>query len=444
MLRLMTIPNPTGAAVGGWRHPAAWSDDYVMNLNHLTSIAKTAERGKFDGIFLADGNGVRQMANPELFKALLASDRPAGFEPVTLLSALSQHTQQIGLVATATTTYEEPFHLARKFASLDHLSHGRSGWNIVTTSNPSDSLNFGFDELMPRDQRFPRALEFVDVVKGLWDSWASDAFVQNRQTGQFLEPSRVHTLNHDGPYFKVKGPLNVARPSQGHPVMFTAGQSDTGRELAARHADCLFALALTIEDSVAIMCDVKARLAKYGRTPDSLKIFPAIGILVGRTDEEAEELYQQLGELVHPSVGIDFLSKTLHLKLDGYSVDDQVPDLDDVEIVGINTIRIETAKYIKANRLTIRQAYQRLVPAAGAPFFKGSPTRIADEMEAWYKAGACDGFMINTPVSPKGLEDVVDLVVPELQCRGLFRTEYTGRTFRENLGLLTPRNAFFK
>ena len=443
MLKLMATPIPIGTAIGAWRHPDAWPGNVVMDFGQIVSIAKTAERGKFDGVFFADGLGVRQMDNRLLFQAMSPTDRPAVFEPVTMLSALSQHTRHLGLVATATTTFEEPFHLARKFASLDHLSEGRGGWNIVTTSTPSDSKNFGSDDLMPRETRMPRADEFVNVVKGLWDSWAEDAFIQDRETGQFLDPTRVHVLNHHGEHFKVKGPLNVAHPPQGHPVMFTAGQSDAGRELAAKHADCLFALVLTKEDGVAFMKDVKGRLAKYGRAPDSLKILPSMGMFVGRTEKDAEDLLKQVGQLILPEIGVAALAKTLMIDLTGYDIDGPVPDISSNEVVGVNSIRIELSKYIKQNSLTIRQAYQHVMLSAGSPVFRGSAVQIADQMEDWYRAGACDGFVITTPVSPKVFEDFVDLVVPELQRRGLFRRDYTGRLFRENLGLPIPTNPFF-
>jgi N-acetyl-S-(2-succino)cysteine monooxygenase len=443
MLNLMTIPAPAGNVLGAWRHPDSWSDNLVMDLDHFISIAKTAERGKFAGIFLPDGNGVRQMDRPELFRAVSPADRPAIFEPVTLLSAISQHTSHVGLAATATTTYEEPFHLARKFASLDHLSGGRAAWNIVTTSDPDDSKNFGFDDHLARDRRYPRAMEFIEVVKGLWDSWAEDAFVQNRETGDFLDPSRVHVLNHEGEYFKVSGPLNVARPIQGYPVLFTAGQSEAGRELAAKQADCLFTVAMTKKDAVALFNDVKGRLAKYGRTPEMLKIFPCVSAYVAPTAEEAEALYTQITELILPNVGVQFLSKTLMMDLSGCDIDGPVPEIDMQEVVGLDSVRKLAAAFIKANNLTVRQAYQTLMPLNGGPMFKGNPIQVADMIEDWYVSGACDGLMVTTPVSPKVLENFVELVVPELQRRGIMRTEYAGSTLRENLGLSLPPSRFF-
>lgn len=444
MLGLMTVPSSTGGVTGAWRHPDGWPDNLVMNLDHYISIAKTAERGKFDCLFVADGNCVRQMNNPDLFEALTPTDRPANFEPLTLFAALSQHTQNIGFISTATTTYEAPYLLARKFASLDHISKGRAGWNIVTTGEPEDSKNFGVEDHLDRDQRYPRALEFVDVVTGLWDSWADDAFVQNRESGQFLDPARVHVLNHDGEYLKVKGPLNVARPVQGYPVMFTAGQSEAGRELGARYADCQFAVAMTKEDGIALSRDIKGRMAKYGRTPDQLKIFAAISVYVSESAEGADELYDQVGEYILPHLGVQYLEKTLSVDLSGHDIDGPVPDIDpDKSMVGTNSIRLEMARFIKENNLTIRQAYKRMMRYTGGACFKGDPTQVADQIEDWYRSGACDGFLIAPPIVPVVLEDFVDLVVPELQRRGIFRTEYTGKTLRENLGLKTPPNRFF-
>jgi alkanesulfonate monooxygenase len=442
MMNLITVPIPTGGALGGWRHPDAWTDT-VMNLEQMVSIAKTAERGLFDCVFFADGNGVRQMNRPELFAALTPSDRPATFEPVTLLSAIAMHTKNIGLVATATTTYEEPYLLARKFASLDHISKGRAGWNIVTTSMPEDSLNFGFEEHMDRDSRYERAVEFVQVAKGLWDSWADDAFPQDKNTGQYLDPSRVHTLNHHGKHLKIKGPLNIARPVQGHPVMFTAGQSDDGRELAAKLADCVFAITMTKEAGQALMRDIKGRMAKYGRSPDHLKIIPGAGVFVGRTAEEADALYDSVAELIPAHIGVHYLSKTLVTDLSGYDIDGPVPEIDPSPVLGINSIRQAVADMIKAENLTIRQAYQRIVLSVNHPIFKGNAKQVADQMEDWYTSGACDGFMVTPAIAPSGLEAFVDLVVPELQRRGLFRTEYRGSTLRENMGLPTPTNQFF-
>jgi FMN-dependent oxidoreductase (nitrilotriacetate monooxygenase family) len=441
MMILMTGLLGLGGHLGGWRHPDSWNDT-VMNLEHAIEIAQTAERGKLDLLFLADGNAVRQMENPALFAANSPSDRPAVFEPVTLLTAVAMHTRHIGLLATATTTYEEPYLLARKFASLDHLSKGRACWNIVTTSNPGDSLNFGRTEHVARDVRYERALEFIDICKGLWDSWAPDAFLQNKDTGQYLDPAKVHTLNHVGKFFSVKGPLNVARCPQGYPVMFTAGQSEGGRELAASTADCLFSLTDTKEKGQAFYADIKGRMAKYGRAPDTLRIVPGCGVYVGRTAAEADELYEELQSLISPALGVHYLSKSVKMDLSPFPIDGPMPDLS-AEIVGIASFRQSIAEMAKRDNLTIRQTYQRVLPSMGHPVFKGNAKQVADEIEDWYTSKACDGFNVLTPLLPRGLNDLVDLVVPELQRRGLFRKEYTGKTLRENMGLPVPQNPYF-
>jgi FMN-dependent oxidoreductase (nitrilotriacetate monooxygenase family) len=413
-----------------------------MNLDHAIETARTAERGKFDLLFLADGNAVRQMDKPTLFAANSPSDRPAVFEPVTLLAAISQFTSHIGLLATATTTYDEPYLVARRFASLDHLSKGRACWNIVTTSYPDASLNFSRTEHMARELRYERAHEFVEVAKGLWDSWADDAFVQDRASGRFLDPSRVRVLNHKGKHFQVKGPLNVARCPQGYPLLFSAGQSEEGRELAARHADCLFAVTNTKQAGQAFYADMKGRLEKYGRRPDSLRILPGAAAYVGRTAAEADELYEELQALIAPELGVPYLSKLVEMDLSPYPLDGKLPDLS-AEVAGIASFRNAIAEMAERDDLTIRQTYERVLPSMGHVLFKGDPKQVADQMEDWYTSKACDGFNITMPVMPRSLNDFVTFVIPELQRRGLFRTEYRGNTLREVMGLPVPVNPNF-
>jgi FMN-dependent oxidoreductase (nitrilotriacetate monooxygenase family) len=441
MMNLMTGMLGLGGHLGGWRHRDAW-DDMVMNLDHAIEIAKTAERGKFDLLFMADGNAVRQMDKPALFAANSPSDRPAVFEPLTLMSAVAMHTKHIGFLATATTTYEEPYLLARKFASLDHISKGRACWNIVTTSFPGDALNFSRTEHVEHELRYERAREFVEVCKGLWDSWAEDAFPQNKQTGQFLEPSRVHSLEHKGKHFRIKGPLNVARMPQGYPVLFMAGQSEPGREFAASAADCVFAVTDTKEGAQKFYADVKGRLGKYNRRPEDMRIIPGVGIYVGRTAAEADEFYEELQSLISPELGVPYLSKLCEMDLSKYPLDGPMPT--EVEkTTAIRSFRDSIIEMAKRDKLTLRQTYQRVLPSMGHVVFKGTPSQIADQMEDWYKSKACDGFNIMTPVLPRSLNEFVDLVIPELQRRGIFRKEYTGKTLRENMGLPMPQNPYF-
>ncbi|RYJ00479.1 MAG: LLM class flavin-dependent oxidoreductase, partial [Acetobacteraceae bacterium] len=430
-----------GSHVGEWRHPDAW-DRPASNLANAVRLARIAEAGKFDLLFLADGNGVRNLDKPDLFAATSPSDRPAVFEPVTLLSALAMVTERIGLVATTTTTYDEPYAVARRFASLDHISGGRAGWNLVTTSNPGDALNFSHEAHVPRDDRYARAGEFAEVVKGLWDSWADDAFPQDKATGQFLDPAKVHALGHRGTHFQVAGPLNAPRPVQGHPVIFSAGQSETGKELSAATADCVFAIEGTIGRAQQLYADLKGRLPKYGRAPESLKVLSGVTIFTGETAAEAEALFQQLEDLVSPAVGLDYLSKMVGTPMARFPLDGPMPDLGQ-EHVGPTGIGKAIVAMARAEGLTVRQTYKRILPQMAGNLFKGDAMQVADVMEEWYRGQACDGFMIAAPVVPTGLERFIRLVVPELQRRGLFRREYEGTTLRENLGLARPANRFF-
>jgi alkanesulfonate monooxygenase len=442
MMTLGANANSLGSHVGEWRHRTAWNSP-CMNLQNAIRFAQIAEAGKFDLLFLADGNGVRHDPNrPELFSATAPSDRPGVFEPVTLLTALAGVTKHIGLVATATTTYEEPYTLARKFGSLDHISGGRAGWNLVTTSNEGDALNFSREAHVGRDTRYERAVEFAQVVKGLWDSWADDAFTQDKTSGQYLDPNKVHVLNHRGKHFSVRGPLNMARPPQGHPVIFSAGQSELGKDVSAQVADCVFAVASTMQQAQTLYADLKGRMPKFGRSPADLRILPGVTIFVGETAEEAEALFQELEALVPPQVGVEYLGKMMGMNLGGLPLDGPVPALDG-EKVGGTGIAKGIAKMAAEEGLTIRQAYKRVLPQMGGNMFKGSAKQIADIMEEWFVGRACDGFMVSAPVVPSGLERFSKLVIPELQRRGLFKTDYDGSTLRENLGLPSVPNRFF-
>ncbi len=441
MMSLFTIPNLGGAHLGGWRHPDAYSNT-VMNLQQNIEVAQLAERGKMDGVFLADGNGVRDMNKPALFAANFPSARPGVFDPVVLMTALAMHTSRLGLISTATTTFDEPYFVARRFASLDHASGGRAGWNLVTASNAGDALNFNHSEPVGREERYGRAEEFIEVVKSLWDSWADDAFLEDKASGQFLDPARVRMTNHEGKHFKVAGPLNVPRTPQGRPVVFMAGQSDRGKELAARHADAMFGAGDSKESCQADYADIKGRMARYGRHPDELKFIPGISIFVGETADEADQLHGELAELISPALGVDFLSKMVAKDLRDYPIDGPMPDLPDV-VIGGSSVRSFILTMVRRENLTIRQAYQRIVPGFGSPVVKGDVTHVADVLEDWYRGKACDGFMISNPAMPISLRKFVDLVVPELQRRGLFRREYQGTTLREHMGLAKPVNPHF-
>jgi alkanesulfonate monooxygenase len=434
MMKIACIPNLVGGHLGGWRHKDAF-DKPVMNLEAFVEMSQIAERGKLDAVFLADGNGVRDMNMPALFAANHPSARPSFFEPTTLLSAVSMVTKKIGVVATATSTYDEPYMVARRFASMDHISKGRAGWNLVTASNAGDALNFGRAEHMAREDRYARAQEFYEVVAKLWDSWAPDAFPQDKATGQYLDPARVRPIDHKGTYFTVKGPLNISQTPQGRPVVFMAGQSEPGMELAARYADALFGAGTTKQDCIDAYAGIKGRMARYGRSPDDLKILPGVSVFVGRTSAEAEELYEELQSLISPALGVHYLSKMLVHDLDGLPLDGPLPTDLPEETLGGSSLRRYILDMAKRDKLTLRETYQRTLPALGGPVFKGSATQVADEMEDWWRSKAGDGFTIMAPVQPRGLVDFVDLVVPELQRRGIFRKEYETTTLRGHLGL---------
>jgi FMN-dependent oxidoreductase (nitrilotriacetate monooxygenase family) len=434
-LRLGAFMRPTTIHTGAWRFPGAYPDAN-FNLAHLQRFAQTLERGKFDAFFMADHLAVLNMP----LEALKRSHTVTSFDPLTLLPVLAMATRNLGLIATASTTFEQPYLIARRFASLDHISGGRAGWNIVTTSNPDAALNFGFDEHLEHDERYRRAREFYDVVTGLWDSWADDAFVRDVDSGIFFDPARLHVLNHKGPYLSVRGPLNIARPIQGWPVIVQAGASEAGRQLAAETAEVVFAAGSRLADGQAFYKDVKGRMEAFGRNRDHLKILPGAFVVVGSTVEEAREKRARLDSLVHYESAIASLSIAL-----GHDASRFDPDAPLPEIPETNASQSARERVIALGRrdgLTVRQLAQRLGGYSGLAFV-GTPQTIADEMEEWLIGEGSDGFNIMFPFLPAGLDDFVDLVVPELQRRGLFRREYEGATLRENLGLPRPDNRFF-
>ncbi len=348
--------------------------------------------------------------------------------------------EHIGLVATATTSYNEPYNIARKFASLDHISGGRAGWNVVTSSNLSEAYNFGREAHFEHDERYDRAIEFADIVCGLWDSWDDDAFVRDRASGRYFDPAKLHVLNHKGKHFSVRGPLNVARPPQGHPVIFQAGSSEVGRELAARTAEGVFAPQHSLASAQEFYRDLKGRMAKYGRPPEALKIMPGLNAIVGRTAKEADEKHRYLQSLIHPDVGLELLSNALGgFDLSEYDLDGPLPEIPDHwgVVTGQTSLR-NVVGWAREEGLTIRQLYERYAGARGQRTLKGSPVEIADDMATWFLNRGVDGFLVQPAYLPGGLDDFVDLVIPESQPRGLFRTDYDGVTLRENLGLKRP------
>jgi alkanesulfonate monooxygenase len=434
-LRLGAFMRPTTIHTGGWRYPGAYADAN-FNFEHIKSFAQRLEGACFDGFFMADHLAVLNMP----VEALRRSTTPTSFEPFTLLSALSMATEHIGLMATGSTTYDEPYHIARRFASLDHISGGRAGWNIVTTSNPDASKNFGKDEHLEHSERYRRAREFYDVVTGLWDSWAEDAFIRDQESGIFMDPDKMHRLNHEGEFFKVAGPLNIARPVQGWPVIVQAGASEPGRQLAAETAEAVFTSQRDIGAGQAFYTDVKGRMEKMGRNPEHMKIMPGCFVVVGDSVEEAKAKRAKLDSLVHIESAIASLSITLGCDASQFDLDGPLPGIP--ESNATKSGRERAVMSAEKEGLTVRQLAQRLGGYSGLAMV-GTAGTIADEMEEWLHTRASDGFTIMFPFLPEGLNDVVDKVIPELQRRGLFRKEYEGTTLRENLGLPRPMNQFF-
>jgi FMN-dependent oxidoreductase (nitrilotriacetate monooxygenase family) len=434
-LRLGAFMRPVGIHTAWWRYPGGFPDAN-FNFQHLKRFAQTLERGRFDAFFMADHLAVLNMP----MAALKRSATVTSFDPLTLLPALAVVTERLGLIATASTTYNEPYHIARKFASLDHISGGRAGWNLVTTSNPDAALNFGLEEHVEHATRYRRAREFFDVVTGLWDSWADDAFIRDVDSGVYFDPERLHVLDHKGAFFSVRGPLNVARPIQGWPVIVQAGASEAGRQIAAETAEVVFASGSKLADAQRFYADVKGRVEKAGRSRDHLKILPGALVVVGETAAEAREKKARLDNLVHPDSGLASLSIALGHDASSFDLDGPLP-----EIPESNASKSGRQRFVDLARresLTVRQLAQ-IAGGYGGLAMIGTPATIADEMEEWLVSEGCDGFNVMFPYVPGGLDDFVDLVVPELQRRGIFRREYEGTTLRENLGLPRPANRFF-
>ncbi|MCE7796465.1 LLM class flavin-dependent oxidoreductase [Sphingobium sufflavum] len=435
-IRLGAFLQATGHHIAAWLHPDAQADA-GLNIGHYRELAQTAERGRFDAIFVADSPGSGYEAD---LATLARNGKTAKFEPVTLWAALSQVTSHVGFVATASTTYEDPYTLARKFASLDWISGGRAAWNVVTTGQDV-SANFGRDRHPEHALRYERAEEFLAIVKSLWDSYEDDAFVRDRASGIYIDTDKFHQIDHAGKHFTVRGALNIGRPPQGYPVIVQAGASESGRTLAASTAEVIFTANLTLEDAQSFYADIKGRLPRFGRTPDQLLIMPGIFPVLGGTEAEAEANYEYLQSFVHEDIAWDILQKRYAgVDLSGYSLDDIAPP--PPQDTNGNKSRLQlVSDYVERERPTLRQLYRTLSTARGHRTVVGTPEQVADAIQLWFENGAADGFNIMPPVLPTGLTDFVDQVVPILQRRGLFRTEYEGTTLRENLGLHRPANS---
>jgi alkanesulfonate monooxygenase len=435
-IKFNAFMRPASIHTGAWRYPGAWPD---MNFNfaHIKECIRKLEAAKFDAFFMADHMAVLNMP----MDALKRSHTSTSFEPFTLLSALSQATTHIGLVATGSTTFDAPYHIARRFASLDHISNGRAGWNIVTTSNPDAALNFGLEEHMEHDERYRRAREFYEVVTGLWDSWADDAFIRDVDSGVFFDPDKMRALNHKGQYFSVRGPLNIARPVQGWPVIVQAGASEAGRQLAAETAEMVFTALPNMKAGQAFCADVKGRMKKAGRDPGHMTIMPACFVMLGETKEEAQKKRDLLDSKVNYANAIASLSIALGHDASRFDPDKPLPD--DIPQSNASQSGRERAIALgKRENLTVRQLAQRLGGFGGLAMV-GTAQSVADEMEEWLATSASDGFTIQFPYLPGSLDEFCTQLVPELQRRGIFRKEYEGTTLRENLGLPRPGNRFF-
>ena len=430
-LKLGMFVRPAAHHIAGWRHPDAWADG-GLDFSKYAEMARTAERGLFDLLFSADAlTGERYDR-----ETLSRTSYVAWIEPMSLMTALAPLTKHIGLVCTATTTYEEPYTLARRFASLDLISGGRSGWNVVTSANAAEAVNFGRDTHLPKHERYVRAREFVDVVRGLWDSWDDDAFQFDKQSGRFYEPARRHVLDHRGTHFQVRGPLTVSRSPQGQPVIVQAGASEDGKQLAAETAEVVFCAHQSVEAARNFYADVKGRMPAAGRDPDHLKIMPGLGVMVAPTRAQAEDQWAELQDLIHPDVGVALLSKYIAWDLTGLDIDGPVPVVPQNR--GAPTRSGLLSDTAKTEQLTIRQLYQRIAGGRGHFQMIGSTKDVADMMEDWLTSSAADGFNVIPPFFPNSLDTFVDLVVPELQRRGIFRQRYEGGTLREHLGLPRP------
>ncbi|MDN3016900.1 LLM class flavin-dependent oxidoreductase [Paenibacillus sp. BSR1-1] len=433
-IKFGAIIHGVGGNIAGWRHPNIQPDASV-SLEFYTNQAEKAEQGKFDLVFIADGLHINEKSIPHFLNR---------FEPLTILSALAAVTSRIGLVGTLSTSYSEPFNVARQFSSLDHISQGRAGWNVVTSPLEKTALNFSktIEEHPDHAKRYRIAAEYLQVAKGLWDSWEDDAFVRDKETGVFFDPDKLHHLNHRGEFFSVQGPLNIGRSKQGRPVIFQAGSSDAGRDLAAKEADAIFTGHPTLAAAQDFYRDVKNRAKAYGRNPDELVILPGIAPIIAATEEEAEKKYQEIANLVSIDKALDYLGRYFeHHDFSQYPLDEPFPDLGDL---GQNSFQSHTnriKKQAKEHNLTLRQVALR--ETTPKPAFFGTPEKVADLIQEWFEKEGADGFIIGSAV-PNGLNDFVDLVVPILQNRGIFRTEYEGETLRANLGIPFPENQYAK
>ncbi len=425
-LRLGTILHGASGNMSAWRHPAAVADASI-NFDFVQETARIAEQGKLDFLFVADGLYINEKSIPHFLNR---------FEPLTVLSALASVTRHLGLVGTLSTSYSEPFTVARQFASLDHLSHGRAGWNVVTSPLEGSAKNFSREKHPDHALRYRIADEYLDVVKGLWDSWEEDAFIRDKASGQFFDPAKLHTLNHHGDFFQVAGPLNIGRTPQGRPIIFQAGASEDGKKLAARHADAIFTHHETLAEAQAFYRDVKQQLEQHGRHHNELHIFQGVSVIVGDSEADAEQQYQTTAALVSINDALNYLGRYFeHHDFSQYPLDEPFPEIGDLGQNSFRSTTDEIKRNARERQLTLRHV--ALESASPRPRFSGTAEQVADGLQAWFESRAADGFIIQGG-TPDTFPRFVEKVVPILQARGLFRTDYPGTTLRESLGLALP------
>ncbi|MDA0262623.1 MAG: LLM class flavin-dependent oxidoreductase [Chloroflexi bacterium] len=432
-MRLGAFLSGSGGNMASWRHPTSVPDGAV-NLEYYKTMTLKAEDAKLDFVFFGDGLYISEKSHPNFLNR---------FEPLTLLAALSQVTTKIGLAATLSTTYSDPYTVARQFSSIDHLSNGRAGWNIVTSPLEGSAANYSKPEHPQHDLRYRMAGEFVEITKGLWDSWEDDAFIRDKKSGVFIDPKKLHRLDHVGEFYSVQGPLNISRSKQGRPILIQAGSSESGRGFAATVADAIFTGQATSADATGFYQDIKQRAANAGRDPGEVLILPGCSPIVGATPEEAEAKYQEIANLVVIEDALNYLGRYFNdMDFSPYELDGPFPDLGDFGRNGWESTTDRIKQLAKDENLTLREMAIRSTTPRNE--FIGTPAQVADTMQAWFEGGSADGFMLVPSVLPQGLNDFVDQVLPILKDRGLFRTEYEADTLRGNLGLPKPENRYAK
>lgn len=435
-LHLNAFLMEAGHHEASWRLPES-NPRADFDLRHWIELARLAESAKFDSLFLADGPALTGTGE----------FRPPGqLEPLTLLTALSQATSRIGLIATVSSTYNEPYDLARRLASVDHVSAGRAGWNIVTSAGADEAANFGLETIPDHAGRYARADEFLQVAKALWDSWEAEAAVADKAAGRYADPRRIHRFGHRGAHFSVAGPLNVERPPQGYPLLVQAGSSEDGKDFAARHAEAIFTAHRTYERAADFYRDIKARTAAAGRDPDGVIVLPGIVPYIGSTEQEARALAKRFDDLRVPEYGLRQLASVFETEPSAFDLDRPLPEaiVARPKLEGSQSRSDLIIELAVREQLTVRQILSRLGGGRGHFEFVGTPDQVADAITDWFAGGAADGFNIMAPALPSGLETFIEQVLPILRGKGLFREEYEGTTLREHYGLAVPANQFHR